>query len=669
MSRPVCFRWMGLALIGFILLALLPAPAAAEAGPADAPPPAAYVSGEIVLAWRPDAPAARDLSALAQRLEPTAGRFAAERASAEWRALADALAALTGLEPRVVLPEQGVAALAVAAGRELAESERLARLPWVRYAEPNYIYRAADIDGEARYPTDPGFGLQWNMRRVAAPDAWALARGSSSQVVADADARIINLSLGGPYPSSPVADAVQYATTEKRALVVAAGGNCAQGGPACGYIVNGDFYPAAYDNVLAVAASDHFDNWARYSNHRPYIDLAAPGGVASDAVYSTQIGGYGYMSGTSMATPLVSAAAALVWSMLPAATADQVAAILRDTADKVGSDPDTGVPYAYSGGRNDYFGYGRLNVGRAIRWAQPPALAADAGVVRFALGGALSVADRRVGLRNPSDQVVVWQASVVQGQGWLSVQPTSNTARHGYPSVLTLRAGPGLPLSGVSYGLVRVQAIYPAGIPPVDIPVELVVQPFAPQAYLPYLTSQAAPWYDPARGGRLLALANNQALETPLPFPVMFFGAAHTRLWVSDNGLVYFGGEQPRGVLPPAACPPAAAQPNNALYVLALDWDPGLGGQVYVQQPDADTFVVTWDQVRRAGNPQPQSFQLVLRRAAAPLAHYRTVEALPPGYIAAENYDGAYAQQIFCAGAGRAPADGTVVTFDVRTPW
>ncbi len=281
----------------------------------------------------------------------------------------------------------------------------------------------------------------------------------------------------------------------------------------------------------------------------------------------------------------------------------------------------------------------------------------------------LSVADRRVGLRNPSDQVVVWQASVVQGQGWLSVQPTSNTARHGYPSVLTLRAGPGLPLSGVSYGLVRVQAIYPAGIPPVDIPVELVVQPFAPQAYLPYLTSQAAPWYDPARGGRLLALANNQALETPLPFPVMFFGAAHTRLWVSDNGLVYFGGEQPRGVLPPAACPPAAAQPNNALYVLALDWDPGLGGQVYVQQPDADTFVVTWDQVRRAGNPQPQSFQLVLRRAAAPLAHYRTVEALPPGYIAAENYDGAYAQQIFCAGAGRAPADGTVVTFDVRTPW
>jgi hypothetical protein len=90
---------------------------------------------------------------------------------------------------------------------------------------------------------------------------------------------------------------------------------------------------------------------------------------------------------------------------------------------------------------------------------------------------------------------------------------------------------------------------------------------------------------------------------------------------------------------------------------------------MYVQQPDADTFVVTWDQMRRAGNPQPQSFQLVLRRDAAPLAYYRAVETLPPGYIAAENYDGTYAHQVFCAGAGRAPVNGAVVTFDVRTPW
>jgi len=757
MLQSVTFRRMCLVLVGFVLLVWLPAPVVAGPVSADVIPPTAYVPGEIVLAWDPGAPAVQTWPALAQRPEFAAGPSPVDRTATVWRELAGALAALTGLEVREALPERHVATLAVAPGREQMESSRLARLPWVRYAEPNYVYRATGIDGEARYPTDPGFGLQWNMRRVAGPDAWAVTRGSYAVTVAvvdsgidrghpefqgrlaqgydfinddydpqddyghgthvagilaaaadngqgisglapgvrllpykaldaqgngdsltlaiaiyaaaNANAQIINLSLGGPYPSSPIADAVQYATGEKHALVVAAGGNCAQGGPACSYIVNGDFYPAAYNNVLAVAASDHFDNWARYSNYRPYIDLAAPGGVASDAIYSTRPGGYDYLSGTSMATPLVSAAAALVWSMMPAATADQVAAILRDTADKVGTDPDTGTPYAYIGGRNDYFGYGRLNAGRAVRWAQPPALSTETTVVRFALGGVTSTASQRVELRNPSDQVVVWQASVVQGQSWLSVQPASNTTRYDYPSSLTLRAGPSLPANGVYYGLVRVQAVYPAGIATVDIPVELVVRSFARQTHLPVVARQAATWYDPAVGGRRLWLGNNQATEEVLPFPVNFFGASHTRLWISDNGLVYFGGEQPRATVPPAACPPTAAQPNNALHVLALDWDPGLSGQIYAQQPDADTFVVTWDQVRRAGNPQPQSFQLVLRRGAAPLAYYRTVETLPPGYIAAENYDGTYAHQVFCAGAGLAPMNGTIVTFDVRTPW
>ncbi len=762
MTQPVYPRRLCLALISFILLALLPATLAAGPVLAETIPPTAYVPGEIVLAWDPGASEVQAWPvlaqpALAQRPESAAQRLSVDRVSPAWQEMADALAALTGLEVRDALPERSVAALAVTPGREQAEIRRLERLPWVRYVEPNYVYRAAGIDGETRYPTDPGFGQQWNMRRVAGPVAWAVTLGSFAITVAvvdsgidrnhpefqgrlgpgydfvnddadpqddyghgthvagilaaaadngqgvsglapgvqllpykvldaqgngdaltlaaaiyaaaNADAHIINLSVGGPYPSSPIADAVQYATGVKHALVVAAGGNCAQGGPACSYIVNGDFYPAAYDNVLAVAASDHFDNWARYSTYRPYIDLAAPGGVGSDPIYSTRPGGYGYLSGTSMAAPLVSAAAALVWGMLPASTADQVAAILRDTADKVGTDPDTGTPYAYIGGRNDYFGYGRLNAGRAVRWAQPPALSTATTAVRFALGGLVTTGSQVVELRNPSDQVVVWQASVVQGQSWLSVQPASNTTRYDYPSTMTLRAGPDLPANGIHYGLVRVQPVYPAGIAPVDIPVELIVRSFTRQTYLPFVAREAAAWYDPSQDGRRLFLGNNQATEEILPFPVTFFGASHTRLWVSDNGLVYFGGEQPRATLPPATCPPSAAQPNNALHVLALDWDPGLGGQMYVQQPDADTFVVTWDQMRRAGNPQPQSFQLVLRRDAAPLAYYRAVETLPPGYIAAENYDGTYAHQVFCAGAGRAPVNGAVVTFDVRTPW
>ena len=100
------------------------------------------------------------------------------------------------------------------------------------------------------------------------------------------------------------------------------------------------------------AATDHYDNWASYSGYKPYIDLAAPGGVSEDQIMSTVPGGYGFEYGTSMATPLVSAAAALVMTYMPAATNTEVADILKNTADKVG-------PYSYSGGRNDWYGAGR----------------------------------------------------------------------------------------------------------------------------------------------------------------------------------------------------------------------------------------------------------------------------------------------------------------------
>ncbi len=54
-----------------------------------------------------------------------------------------------------------------------------------------------------------------------------------------------------------------------------------------------DLYPAAYPGVLAVAASDRFDRRAIYSGYKPYIGLAAPGGTASEPVWSTTRGGYG----------------------------------------------------------------------------------------------------------------------------------------------------------------------------------------------------------------------------------------------------------------------------------------------------------------------------------------------------------------------------------------
>jgi thermitase len=112
-------------------------------------------------------------------------------------------------------------------------------------------------------------------------------------------ADVINMSLGGPSTSSALEDAIDYAWS-KGVVIVAAAGN------------NGDttpMYPAYYSNCIAVAATDANDARASWSNYGNWVDVAAPG----VSIYSTLMeNGYGYMSGTSMASPHVAGLAALV---------------------------------------------------------------------------------------------------------------------------------------------------------------------------------------------------------------------------------------------------------------------------------------------------------------------------------------------------------------------
>ena len=184
----------------------------------------------------------------------------------------------------------------------------------------------------------------------------------------------------------------------------------------------------------------------------------------------------------------------------------------------------------------------------------------------------------------------------------------------------------------------------------------------------------SAEWFDPLDGSdptpQALGLDNDTVRQLRLPFPVMFYGEGQTRIGISDNGLVIFAQPGVYQMYPPAGCLQTAAAPNNALYVLALDWRPDFGGQeVYVHQPNADTYVVTWWQVRRAGNLTPQSFQLVMRRNGQITANYRTIEVPSPGTIGAENWDGTVAQQIRCAGAGLAVGPGATVQITPVLPW
>jgi thermitase len=132
----------------------------------------------------------------------------------------------------------------------------------------------------------------------------------------DHGANVLNLSLGSPTPCLALELAVQYATSHG-ALVVAAAGN--EGSTS-------RFYPAAFPDVLSVAATTNQDQLAGFSNRgASWVDVAAPGdGIVSTLpTFDNGSGavGYGFMSGTSMAAPIVSGIAALIWGQMPPATA------------------------------------------------------------------------------------------------------------------------------------------------------------------------------------------------------------------------------------------------------------------------------------------------------------------------------------------------------------
>ena len=99
---------------------------------------------------------------------------------------------------------------------------------------------------------------------------------------------------------------------------------------------------------MAVASTTQSDSRSGFSNYGPGLTIAAPG----SGIYSTLPGGYGFKNGTSMSTPFVAGAAALVWAANPGWSAGQVRDRLVQTGDPLN------VP--------EFNGARRLNVGAAL---------------------------------------------------------------------------------------------------------------------------------------------------------------------------------------------------------------------------------------------------------------------------------------------------------------
>lgn len=197
---------------------------------------------------------------------------------------------------------------------------------------------------------------------------YAAGLENDSGTVPHQKADILNLSLGG-YGYSSFAQEAYTKAREAGVIIVAASGN---------ENTSRHSYPASYDGVISVGATDRNNNRSWYSNYGTALDIAAPGGDTNkdldfnghvDGVLSTlvtKVAGYRsatteYYDGTSMASPHVAGVLALMRAVHPTITPDQVDRLISSgliTAD-LGDE-----------GRDDLYGYGLIDAFKAVQEAQ-----------------------------------------------------------------------------------------------------------------------------------------------------------------------------------------------------------------------------------------------------------------------------------------------------------
>ncbi|MBL0727444.1 S8 family serine peptidase [Piscinibacter sp. HJYY11] len=236
-------------------------------------------------------------------------------------------------------------------------------------------------------------------------------------------ADIMNLSLGGTGSSQ----AEQNAYNQARAagvIIVAAAGNDGNAVPN---------YPASYDGVISVSAVGIRKTLASYSNFGSRVDVAAPGGDSgdfngdgyTDLVLSTHgddsdgavVYTYGLQAGTSMATPHVAGVLALMKSVNPALTPDDIDRLLA--AGRLTTELG-------AAGRDDNFGHGLIDALKAVQAAQngttptPALLSSTPGTLNFGPGSTMQTL---VLSNGGSEALSVTAVNVTPAASWLNVAP------------------------------------------------------------------------------------------------------------------------------------------------------------------------------------------------------------------------------------------------------
>lgn len=175
---------------------------------------------------------------------------------------------------------------------------------------------------------------------------------------ADHGCQIINCSWGNTYYNPYAEDVIKYAVFNKGCLVIAAGGNDGN---------EGLYYPASFDYVISVAATNAGDIKWGSSNYNHCIDISAPG---SDIYFTSIDDQYSYGWGTSFAAPVVAGCAGIAKAHFPDYTMLQIGELLKTTVDIIDTIPDNQT-FA------NKLGSGRVNIYKALTKQPKPSIAKE----------------------------------------------------------------------------------------------------------------------------------------------------------------------------------------------------------------------------------------------------------------------------------------------------
>lgn len=426
-------------------------------------------------------------------------------------------------------------------------------------------------------------------------DLWA-----SSHNTQGADIRVVNASYSGGGYSQAEFDAIN-AMGQSGVLFVAAAANYPDTSP-----IDNDIspvYPSGYGlpNVMSIAATDGSDGLAFFSHYGAHsVLMAAPGsGILSTTVNS----GYVLSSGTSMATPHVTGAAALLCASNPNLSATRLRALLAFNGDILPS-----LQGKTLSGR-------RLNVFKSLQAMNENDTTTPGTVTNFQIasqnGRSINVSWIASGDDGAAGTASLYDISFID-QNTNAVIPLTGVVPAASGTAQSINFNLPYRHTGGTIRLREFDNVGNEGTPtttPVTIPLS------AADPYVPTLNSPAPL----TTGGTALGLNSDDSYRQnyPLPFTFPFYGEPYNSVTISTNGNLYFS-PPPFRKNGEADEVPSSVSDLSARKVISGMWDDldlsrGNGADVYaVVAPDSSRITFRWQGVQY-GNGNPIHFEIELK--------------------------------------------------------